>query len=63
MMYFQRIININLTVFTSAQKIDRKSYYGAQKDPNAYGSTDDKTFVAGMQYTYSMDTLLLCQPN
>ncbi|NMC61251.1 MAG: TonB-dependent receptor, partial [Candidatus Methanofastidiosa archaeon] len=45
-------------VFTSAQKIDRKSYYGAQKDPNAYGSTDDKTFVAGMQYTYSMDTLL-----
>lgn len=46
-------------LFTSAQKIDRKSYYGAQKDPNAYGSTDDKTFVSGMQYTYSMDTLLL----
>jgi outer membrane receptor for ferrienterochelin and colicins len=44
--------------YSSAQKIDRKSYYGAQKDPNAYGSTDDKTFVAGMQYTYSMDTLL-----
>ena len=45
-------------IYSSAQKIDRKSYYGAQKDPNAYGSTDDKTFVAGMQYTYSMDTLL-----
>ncbi len=44
--------------YSSAQKIDRKSYYGAQKDPNAYGSTDDKTFIAGMQYTYSMDTLL-----
>ncbi|NQU85807.1 MAG: TonB-dependent receptor [Mariniphaga sp.] len=43
--------------YSSAQKIDRKSYYGAQRDPNAYGSTDDKTFVAGMQYTYSMDTL------
>lgn len=45
-------------IYTSAQKIDRKSYYGAQKDPNAYGSTNDKTFVAGMQYTYSMDKLL-----
>lgn len=45
-------------IYSSAQKIDRKSYYGAQKDPNAYGSTDDKTLVAGMQYTYSMDTLL-----
>jgi outer membrane receptor for ferrienterochelin and colicins len=45
-------------IYSSAQKIDRKSYYGAQKDLNAYGSTNDKTFVAGMQYTYSMDTLL-----
>ncbi|MGQ9846150.1 MAG: TonB-dependent receptor [Bacteroidales bacterium] len=45
-------------IFSSAQKIDRKSYYGAQRDPNAYGSTKDITFVAGMQYTYSMDTLL-----
>jgi len=47
-----------INIYASAQKIDRKSYYGAQKDPNAYGSTDDKTFVAGMQYTYSIDTLL-----
>jgi outer membrane receptor for ferrienterochelin and colicins len=45
-------------IYSSAQKIDRKSYYGAQKDLNAYGSTNDKTFVAGLQYTYSMDTLL-----
>lgn len=46
------------SIYSSAQKIDRKSYYGAQKDLYAYGSTNDKTFVAGMQYTYSMDTLL-----
>mgnify|MGYP000005847998 CR=1 FL=1 len=45
-------------IYSSAQKIDRKSYYGAQKDPNAYGSTDDKTFVAGVQYTYFLDTLI-----
>jgi outer membrane receptor for ferrienterochelin and colicins len=44
-------------LFTSAQKIDRKSYYGAQKDPNAYGTTKDKTFVAGIQYTYTMKNL------
>jgi len=47
-----------LNIYSSAQTIDRKSYYGAQKDLNAYGSTNDKTFVAGMQYTYSVDTLL-----
>ncbi|GAB4290787.1 MAG: TonB-dependent receptor [Marinilabiliales bacterium] len=45
-------------IYLSAQKIDRQSYYGAQKDPNAYGSINDKTFVTGMQYTYSIDTLL-----
>jgi outer membrane receptor for ferrienterochelin and colicins len=44
-------------LFTSVQKIDRESYYGAQKDPNAYGTTKDITFVAGMQYTYSMENL------
>jgi outer membrane receptor for ferrienterochelin and colicins len=47
-----------LNIYTSAQSIDRKSYYGAQKDLNAYGKTTDKTFVAGAQYTYSVDTLL-----
>ncbi len=45
-------------IYTSAQNIDRKSYYGAQKDPDAYGTTSDITYVAGMQYTYNMDTLL-----
>ncbi len=47
-----------LNIFTSAQKIDRKSYYGAQKNPNAYGSSNDETWMGGMQYSYSMDTLL-----
>ena len=47
-----------LSFYSSAQSIDRKSYYGAQKDLNAYGKTTDKTFVGGAQYTYTMDTLL-----
>jgi len=45
-------------VFTSAQHIGRKSYYGAQKDLAAYGTTGDLSFVAGIQYNYSMDHFL-----
>jgi len=55
---FSNNLKHRFNIYLSAQKIDRKSYYGAQKDPNAYGSTNDITFVAGLQYTYSMDFLL-----
>lgn len=47
-----------LSLFSSVQTVERNSYYGAQKDPDAYGNTDDKTYVGGAQYTFSMDTLL-----
>lgn len=40
-----------MSVYTSIQDIDRNSYYGAQQDPNAYGKTDDITWVAGGMYT------------
>lgn len=46
------------SIFASAQKIDRDSYYGTNQDLNAYGRSADKTFVGGAQYTYSMDTLI-----
>lgn len=46
------------SIFSSAQNTDRKSYYGAQKDPNAYGKTDDIAFVGGAQYAYEMEKLL-----
>ena len=45
-------------IYTSAQNIDRDSYFGTDKNPDAYGATDDKTFVAGAQYTYSFHKLL-----
>lgn len=45
-------------VFSSAQSTDRKSYYGAGKDPNAYGTTSDLAFVAGSQYVLAMEKLL-----
>lgn len=47
-----------LQVYTSAQSIKRSSYYGAGKDPNAYGNTDDMAVVGGMQYVYMMDRCL-----
>ncbi len=42
-----------LNVYTSAQSILRDSYYGAGADPNAYGATTDRTFIAGGQYSYN----------
>ncbi len=43
-----------ISVFASIQHIDRNSYYGAQGDPNAYGVTDDLTWVVGATYTGQM---------
>ncbi len=47
-----------LTIYASAQKVDRESYYGAQKDPNAYGNTDNLTSSIGSQYTLNTDKFL-----
>ncbi|MDP4277903.1 MAG: TonB-dependent receptor [Bacteroidota bacterium] len=48
----------HFTIFSSAQLINRTNYAGTQQDLNGFGKTDGKTFVAGGQYTYSMDRLL-----
>ena len=47
-----------LNIFASIQHIDRDSYYGAQKDPNAYGKTSDLTWVGGAQYIYKFKRCL-----
>ena len=47
-----------VSVYTSAQHVDRDSYYGAQKDPNAYGKTNDLTFVGGGMYVGNFDKVL-----
>ena len=44
--------------FASVQHIDRESYYGAGKDPNAYGKTLDLTWVAGAQYVHKSKDFL-----
>ncbi len=47
-----------LSFYGSVQHTDRDSYYGAQRDPNAYGKTDDLTWVAGATYNMKINKLL-----
>ncbi len=46
------------SVYSSAQAINRDSYYGGGYDTEAYGYTNDLTAVAGAQYTYTFDNCL-----
>ncbi len=55
---FSKDFNHHFTLFASGQYIDRKSYYGAEKNPDAYGSTTDLSFVGGAQYSYKMEKFL-----
>lgn len=48
----------NLQFFTALQYIDRDSYYGSGKDPNAYGTTTDLVSESGAQYTLRMKRFL-----
>ncbi len=45
-------------LYASAQRIDRESYFGTDMNPDAYGTTDDATYVTGAQYTFSADRFL-----
>lgn len=44
------------SAYVSGQFVDRDSYYGAGQDLDAYGTTDDETFVAGAQHTFMSDS-------
>lgn len=48
-----------LSVYGSMQHIGRKSYYGAGKDPYAYGKTNDLTYVAGAMAVNKLERLLV----
>lgn len=43
----------HFNVFAALQAIKRKSYYGSEMDPNAYGHTNDLTATTGAQWTQS----------
>lgn len=56
--WFSKNQKHRLNAFASLQHINRESYYGAGKDPNAYGATTDLTWVGGAQYIYKFDKCL-----
>lgn len=45
------------SVFASMQNTRRRSYYGSEMDPDAYGRTHDLVVVTGGQYIHSFDRL------
>ena len=47
-----------LSAYVSLQHILRNSYYGAQQNPNAYGHTNDLTYVIGTTYTGRFNKVL-----
>lgn len=47
-----------VSIFTSAQKIGRDSYFGTNHDLSAYGRTDDITLSAGTQYSLNIKRFL-----
>lgn len=46
-----------MSLYTSAQNIDRSSYFGTHQNMDAYGKTKDITYLAGGQWNYSFDKL------
>ncbi len=44
-------------LYSSTQYTDRNSYYGAEKNPDAYGRTSDFILVNGLQYTRNHNLL------
>ncbi len=48
----------HVSVFGAVQNTARKSYYGSEMDPNAYGRTADIVVTAGSQWTHPIDRFL-----
>lgn len=50
--------NKKLNVYVAGQHTARKSYYGSNQDPNAYGRTNDLTLTTGAQWTQKFSRVL-----
>lgn len=48
----------HLNIFGAIQDTRRKSYYGSEQDPDAYGRTHDLVVTSGAQWTHQFDRLL-----
>lgn len=51
----------NVSLSNAIQVINRETYYGAERDPNAYGKTYELTNNSGIQYTGYFDRLLFAK--
>lgn len=47
-----------LNAYVSGQHINRDSYFGTHRNPDAYGKTTDATLNAGMQWIYACGRML-----
>lgn len=48
----------HVSIFGATQNTARRSYYGSDMDPNAYGRTADIVVTAGSQWTHPIDKFL-----
>ncbi len=55
---FSADLATEFSVYSSGQKVERDSYYGAEKDPSAYGYTEGLTFISGAQLTHHFADVL-----
>ena len=48
----------HVSVFAASQSTRRKSYYGSEMDPNAYGRTSDIVVTSGAQWNHNINRFL-----
>ena len=56
--YIAKNLKTRFSIYTSLQKVDRNTYYGTQYDINAYGTSNDFSWVTGGQFNQSFDRLI-----
>lgn len=56
--FFTKDYKHRVSLYTSLQNIDRESYFGTGKNLDAYGTTEDFTFIGGGQYTHRFDRFI-----
>lgn len=56
--FMSKNLKTRFSLFTSLQKVDRNTYYGTQYDINAYGTSNDFSWVTGGQFNQTFDRLI-----
>lgn len=56
--YFSKDYTQKVSLYASMQNTKADNYYGAEKDPEGYGITKEKTAIAGIQYNKDFSDFL-----